>query len=248
MDGNVLANLLPCDDLLVEDGGRAPLETVVPLLGLSRVGRLVVAHQRRLLLCDDGNIDIASRTQIVPNTGLDGVGAQRHGVFARQVGLPLCLEDGHGRQRSRAHGHVRQLVRGAVGVHGKEVGACGVHAGNDEVSANVTLVAEEMLLQHRHAGDDARFAAGREGVQFEVRRDDGSGELGVCGGSCAGAPDVGGDVVEFLAVLGGVRCMIEVVVVIVVVVTVVMVVEIVEECLVPCLLLWARSSLVCRLQ
>ena len=86
-------------------------------------------------------------------------------------------------------------------MHGEEVGTRGVHARNDEVGANVALVAEEVLLQHCHAGDDARFAAGGESVQFEVGGDDGCGELGVCRCSCAGAPDVGGDVVEFLAVL-----------------------------------------------
>jgi hypothetical protein len=79
--------------------------------------------------------------------------------------------------------------------------ACGVNAGNDEVGADVTLVAEQVLLQHGHAGDDAWFAAGGEGVQFEVRRDDGGCEFRVCGGTGTGAPDLGGDVVEFLAVL-----------------------------------------------
>lgn len=88
-----------------------------------------------------------------------------------------------------------------MGVDGEEVGACGVTAGNDEVGANVALVTEQMLLEHCHAGDDAGLAARGEGVQFEVGRDDGCGELGVCGGTGSGTPDLGRDVVEFLAVL-----------------------------------------------
>ena len=86
-------------------------------------------------------------------------------------------------------------------VHGEEVGACGVAAGDDEVGADVALVAEEVLLEHGHAGDDTGFAAGGEGVQFEVGGDEGGGEFGVGGGAGAGAPDLGGDVVEFFAVL-----------------------------------------------
>jgi hypothetical protein len=81
------------------------------------------------------------------------------------------------------------------------VRARGVHARNDEVGADVPLVAEEVLLQHRHARYDARLAAGREGVQLEVRRDDGGCEFRVGGGAGARAPDLGGNVVEFFAVL-----------------------------------------------
>jgi hypothetical protein len=86
-------------------------------------------------------------------------------------------------------------------VDGKEVCAGGVDACNDEVGADVALVAEEMLLEHGHACYDAGLAAGGEGVQFEVGGDDGGGELGVCGGTGTGTPNVRGDVVEFLAVL-----------------------------------------------
>jgi len=88
-----------------------------------------------------------------------------------------------------------------VGVDGEEMCAGGVNTSNDEVSANVTLVAEQMLLQHGHAGNDAGLAAGGEGVQFEVRGDDSGGELSVGGGTGTSAPYVRGNVVEFLAVL-----------------------------------------------
>ena len=70
-----------------------------------------------------------------------------------------------------------------------------------QVRANVTLVSEQVLFEHCHDGDDARFAACGEGVQFEIRGHEGGGELGVSGCARAGAPDLGGDVVEFFAVL-----------------------------------------------
>lgn len=86
-------------------------------------------------------------------------------------------------------------------VNGEEADAGGVDAGNDEVRADVALVAEEVLFQHRHAGDDAGLAAGGESVQFEVGGDDGGGEFSVGGGAGAGAPYLGRDVVELFAVL-----------------------------------------------
>ena len=84
---------------------------------------------------------------------------------------------------------------------GEEADARWVDAGNDEIGADVALVAEEVLFEHCHAGDDARLAAGGEGVQLEVGGDEGCCEFGVGGGAGAGTPDVGGDVVEFFAVL-----------------------------------------------
>jgi hypothetical protein len=81
------------------------------------------------------------------------------------------------------------------------MGAGGIAAGDYEVCADVALVAEEVLLEEGHDGDHAWFAAGGEGVEFEVGGDDGGGEFGVGGGSCSGAPDLRGDVVELLAVL-----------------------------------------------
>jgi len=58
-----------------------------------------------------------------------------------------------------------------------------------------------MLLEHCHDGNDTRFAAGAEAVEFEVGGGEGGGELGVGGGTGASAPDGRGDVVEFFAVL-----------------------------------------------
>jgi hypothetical protein len=51
------------------------------------------------------------------------------------------------------------------------VGAGRVDARHDQVGADVALVAEQVLLEHGHAGDDAGLAAGGEGVQLELRAD-----------------------------------------------------------------------------
>jgi len=200
---NVLTNISPSDDLLVQNSSSAPLELVVALLLGTLVGRPQVPHQRRLVLCDDADVDVAAGAQVVPDAGLDGGGAQVDGLVLGHVLLPLGLEDGHGGQGAGAHGHVGELVRAAVRVHGEEVAACGVTAGDDEVGANVALVAEQVLLEHGHDGGHAGFPAGGQGVQFDVGGDEGGGEFCVGGRACAGAPDLGGYVVELLAVLFG---------------------------------------------
>lgn len=88
-----------------------------------------------------------------------------------------------------------------MGVDGEEADARGVHTGHDEVCADVALISEEVLLQHRHHGDDAGFPACGEGVEFEIGGYEGGGEFGVGGCSCAGTPYLGGDVVELFAIL-----------------------------------------------
>jgi hypothetical protein len=88
-----------------------------------------------------------------------------------------------------------------VGVDGKETYAGGVDTSDDKICADVALVPEEVLFEHCHDSDDARGAAGGERVEFEVRGDERGGEFSIGGGAGAGAPDGGGDVVEFFAVL-----------------------------------------------
>lgn len=88
-----------------------------------------------------------------------------------------------------------------MGVHGEEGYSGGIDAGDDEVGADVSLVTEEVLFEHRHAGRYAGFSAGGEGVEFQVRGDQGGREFSVSGCAGAGAPDLRGDIVQFLAVL-----------------------------------------------
>lgn len=198
-----IAQLLLANNLLVQYRRGALPEHVTLELGNALVRLDVVALQGGLLGCDDGHVDVASRAEIVEDTGQDSLAAEVNGLLLVQLPLPLRLEDRHGGQRARAHGHVRQLVGGAVRVHREEVGACGIDSRDDQVGPDVALVAEEVLLEHGHACDDARFAASGEGVQFELGADQGGCELGVGGRAGAGAPDVGRNVVELLAVLVG---------------------------------------------
>lgn len=88
-----------------------------------------------------------------------------------------------------------------MSVHSEEVRAGRVDAGNNEVGTDVALVAEEMLLEQRHAGYDAGLAAGREGMQLKVGGDDGRRELCVSGSTGTCAPDLWCNVVQLLAVL-----------------------------------------------
>jgi hypothetical protein len=190
------------DNLLVQVGCRAPRKLVIPLLLDPLVWLDVVSHHLRgLPFLDHTHIHIASRAQIVEYARLYRLRADLDRLIARAVFLPLGLEDGHGGEGARAHGHVRELVGGAVGMNGEEANARGVDAGDDEIGADIALVAEEVLFQHGHDSDDAWGPAGGQGVEFEVRGDESSGEFGVSGCAGAGAEDRRGDVMELFAVL-----------------------------------------------
>lgn len=81
-----------------------------------------------------------------------------------------------------------------MGVNGKEAYAGRINTGYNEVSADVALILEQVLLEHCHAGNDPRFTTRRKGVEFQVRGNDGSGEFRICGCAGAGAPDLGSNV------------------------------------------------------
>lgn len=203
LHGDVSADIVLLDNLLVQHRCRALGEGITLQLSTLLVGLDVVPLKHRLVLGDDGDIHVGSGTQIVEDTSHDGVTGQLDGIRLGHLGLPLGLEHTHGRQATTAHGDVGQLVGAAVCVDGEEVGAGGVAASDDQVGADMALVPEEVLLEEGHAGDDAGFAAGGERVQLELGGDEGGGELSIGGGTSTGTPDLGGDVVELLAVLVG---------------------------------------------
>jgi hypothetical protein len=203
-NSDISPNLLLGDDLLLQPRGSALGELVVPLLPNPLIRLDVITHHlRRLTLLNNTDIDVGARAEIIEDTRLDGVAADFDGFGAVAVVLPLGFEDGHGGETARAHGYIGEFVGGAVRVHGEEADAGGVDARDDEVGADVALVAEEVLFEHCHDGYDARWAAGGEGVEFEAGGDERGGKFGVSGCAGAGAEDGRGDVVEFFAVLGG---------------------------------------------
>ena len=202
LDRDVPPYILLRNDLLIQPRRRALLEPVTPLLLPTLVRLDVVPQQlRRLVLFNHARIHVTPGPQIVENSCLDRLFAQLQRVILGQLRPPHRLEHAHRSQRARSHRHVRKLISRTVRVHSEQVHAGGIHACHDEVRPDVALVPEEVLLEHGHAGHDAGLAAGREGVQLDVRSDQGGCEFGVCGCAGARAPDLGRDVVEFLAVL-----------------------------------------------
>jgi hypothetical protein len=89
-----------------------------------------------------------------------------------------------------------------VCVYGEESNSGRVNTSYDEVCTDVSLIAEKVLLEHGHTGDHSRFAAGGERMELEFGGDEGGCELGVCSGSGSSTPDLRGDVMKLLAVLG----------------------------------------------
>lgn len=158
---HILADFLSCDDLLVQDSGGAFREGVVALLPYPLVRPDVVPHQLRwLVLLDNTDVHVRAGAQIVEDTGQNGVGADLDCLVSCQFLFPVGLEDGHGGEGAGAHGHVGELVGGAMGVDGEEADAGGIDAGDDQVGTNVTLVAEQMLFKQGHDGDDSGLSAG----------------------------------------------------------------------------------------
>ena len=159
-DRNIFLHILLADDPLVQVSSRTALEAVVALLLWAVVGSHVVAEQLSgLVLLNNADIDIATRAQVVEDTGLDRFGTDVDGALAVKVRLPGRLEHGHRCQRSRSHGHVRKLVCRTVCVHSVQSSAGRVNTSHHEVRSDVALVAEEVLLEHGHAGNDTGVTA-----------------------------------------------------------------------------------------
>ena len=136
-----------------------------------------------LVLGDHAHVDIAARAEIVEDTGADGVGNELLGLLLAHVGLVAVLEDGHGRERARAHGHVGQAIARAVRRHRAQIRSVDVHAAEYESGAHMALVLEQVLAQQTVGGNHAHLAARVEAMQLELRRDDARRVLGI--GGCA---------------------------------------------------------------
>lgn len=194
MHGDVLAYLFPGDDLFPQHSGRPSLKLVVPLLLLSLVRLDVISQQRGLFFGNDTDVDVRTGTEVVEDTSQDGIRSQLDCFLPRQFGLPLSLKHRHGRQRSAAHGDVRELVCTSMGVDGKETNSRGVNSSDNEIRADVSLISEEMLFEHRHARHHSRLASGGEGMELQLRGDEGGGKLGVRSRSGSSTPYLRRDV------------------------------------------------------
>lgn len=86
-------------------------------------------------------------------------------------------------------------------VHAEESNAGGIDASNDEICTDMALVAEQMLLQHRHTGDNARRATSGESMKLKIRGDECCSEFGICSGTSTSAPDLRSNEVKLFAVL-----------------------------------------------
>ena len=106
LHGDILADILLCDDFLIQHRRRAPLELVAPLFAFALVRRDVVPQQRRLLRRYDAHVYVRPGAQVVEDARLDGVRGQGDGFLARHLRFPLRLEHRHRRQRPAAHRHV----------------------------------------------------------------------------------------------------------------------------------------------
>ena len=101
LNNNKLLHILLADNLLVQIRSGAPRETVIPRLLTPLVWLLVVTKQLRWpLLRDHTDIDIATRSQVVEDTGLDGLRTEADRLVPREVRLPRRFENGHGSQRT----------------------------------------------------------------------------------------------------------------------------------------------------
>lgn len=168
------AHLGGLDDQRDDSGGkdgraaaRVPVRTLTLALDVGHVER---PDQFRLVARDDANVDVASRHQVVEDAGRDRVAHQLLGVLELEVGLPAGLHDGHGGQRARAHGGVRQLVRRAVRVDAVDVRSGGVDAAQNQRRRHVALVLEEHLLQQPVGRGHAHRPSRVQSVQFQLRR------------------------------------------------------------------------------
>eukprot|EP00287_Rhodomonas_sp_CCMP768_P032985 CAMPEP_0202835438 /NCGR_PEP_ID=MMETSP1389-20130828/36654_1 /ASSEMBLY_ACC=CAM_ASM_000865 /TAXON_ID=302021 /ORGANISM="Rhodomonas sp., Strain CCMP768" /LENGTH=267 /DNA_ID=CAMNT_0049510943 /DNA_START=106 /DNA_END=909 /DNA_ORIENTATION=+ len=187
-------------DFLEEGGGALGVGERVLRLVLGR--RLVdVAEALHAPELHHRDVNVAARPQIVLDTGRDRRAHQAHRVILLEVILEPCLEHRHRAERSRAHCLERQLIHAPVRVHGEERRTGAVDTTNDEGGANVALIPEQVLRDHRHRSGDSAFPSGVEAVQRQLRADHLSNILAV--GRCASsaAENIWCKVVNFVAIL-----------------------------------------------
>ena len=77
----------------------------------------MVAQVVDMALCDDTDVDIGARAQVIIDASLDGICDQLDSFLAGQVVLVARLKHCHGIQAARAHRAEGQAVCGPMRIH-----------------------------------------------------------------------------------------------------------------------------------
>src|SRR4051812_27716806 len=138
----ILANLLPCNDFLIQNGCSSSLEDVALLLLASLVRLDVTSLQCCLVFCNNCNIHIRSRTQIIEDTGLNCIRCKINRFLLCHLRLPLRLKHRHRSERTTSHSYIGQLVRTSMRMNCEETNTCGIDTRYNKICTNVSLVSE----------------------------------------------------------------------------------------------------------
>mmetsp|Transcript_9760 Transcript_9760/g.26021 ORF Transcript_9760/g.26021 Transcript_9760/m.26021 type:complete len:345 (+) Transcript_9760:417-1451(+) len=148
---------------------------------------------------DDTDVDVAARPQIVEYTRRNRLVHELLCLLLGHRVLVFRLENCHCSQRARAHGHEREAVRRPVWVHRVQVRPVQVASAQHQSGADVPLILEQHLLEHRESSHNSALTTCAEPMQLQLRRDQLRCVFGICGGSRSAAIDVRRNVVDLLA-------------------------------------------------
>lgn len=156
-------------DAFLDKSRAARCKLVALLLGRALIGHdPVTVDLSPVLISDDGDIDIAAGTEIVKDTSLDGLSHQVHSLLFVQSRAVVGLEDGHGRKGPGAHGHKWKAIHTAMRIDSVKTRSSRVNSTQDECSPNVSLMPEQILLQHRHGRRQSHLTTTVETVQLQL--------------------------------------------------------------------------------
>mmetsp|Transcript_1710 Transcript_1710/g.3257 ORF Transcript_1710/g.3257 Transcript_1710/m.3257 type:complete len:285 (+) Transcript_1710:352-1206(+) len=167
----------------------------------------ISAHHHRSIPPNDARVHIAPTPQIVPHPRQHRPLDQLQRLLLLQIVLIPALrrlERRHGRQTPRPHRRVRQLPRRPMRINLIQMRSVHVAPPQHQRGAHVPLIPEQHPLEQRARRDHPALRVARvHAEQLHLTGDELRGLLGVGGGAGPAAVDVGGDVVDFEAVLVG---------------------------------------------
>mmetsp|Transcript_25783 Transcript_25783/g.45466 ORF Transcript_25783/g.45466 Transcript_25783/m.45466 type:complete len:269 (-) Transcript_25783:50-856(-) len=157
----------------------------------------------RLVLADDADITVRSRSKIIEDTCPNRTLNQLDRLRLFEIFPPARFKDSHGSQGTRSHRRVVQFGRASMRmdlIHGRAVN---VTASQDQGSADVTLVLEETSFQHGAGRDDSRWRVRVHAKQLELTANQLSDHFRVGGCTGSATVHVGCQVVDLFAILFG---------------------------------------------